>query len=139
MNSCQKGKRGERAWRDQLREAGYKTARRGRQFSGSPESPDVVCDDLPFAHWEVKWVENLNIMKAMEQARRDAGGDLTKPHKYPFVAHRRNNTGWMVTMDAATFFQLLREGQDTLTKRHGGIAITQEIVDAPQDNGLDES
>jgi hypothetical protein len=42
MNSSQKGKRGERAWRDELIAHGY-SARRGQQFSGTPDSPDVVC------------------------------------------------------------------------------------------------
>lgn len=101
MNSNQKGKRGERAWRDQLREAGY-TARRGQQFSGSPDSPDVVCDDLDFIHFEVKCVERLNIEDAMAQARKDAG------YKEPIVAHKRNHKGWLVTMPDSTFFKMLR-------------------------------
>ena len=71
MNSREKGKRGERQWRDELRAQGY-AARRGQQFSGSPDSPDVVCDDLPWAHFEVKLVERLDLDGAMEQARRDA-------------------------------------------------------------------
>jgi len=100
MNSCQKGKRGERQWRDELRAAGYE-ARRGQQFSGSPDSPDVVCDALPF-HWEVKCVERLNLESACEQATRDAG---TKPWA---VAHKRNHGRWRVTVDAETFFKLLR-------------------------------
>ena len=82
INSCAKGKRGERAWRDFLRSIGI-SARRGRQFSGSPDSPDVVSDDG--FHWEVKWVENLNIHKAVEQAVRDAGKD-----KLPAVADRKS-------------------------------------------------
>ena len=41
MNSREKGKRGERQWRDELRANGY-GARRGQQFCGSAESPDVV-------------------------------------------------------------------------------------------------
>jgi len=45
MNSREKGKRGERQWRDELRANGY-TARRGQQFAGSPDSPDVVCEEL---------------------------------------------------------------------------------------------
>jgi hypothetical protein len=101
MNSRQKGKRGERQWRDELRAAGY-DARRGQQFSGSPDSPDVVCDSLPWAHFEVKCVERLNIEVAMDQARRDAGA------KVPFVAHKRNHCRWLVTMDAEDFFRLLR-------------------------------
>ena len=35
MNSREKGKRGERQWRDELRANGY-MARRGQQFAGSP-------------------------------------------------------------------------------------------------------
>ena len=101
MNSRDKGQRGERQWRDELRAAGY-AARRGQQFCGSPESPDVVCDDLRWAHFEVKHVERLNIVEAMEQARLASGG------KVPIVAHRRNFTPWLVTMDAETFFQFLR-------------------------------
>src|SRR5512137_3064629 len=71
MNSREKGKRGERQWRDELRAHGY-AARRGQQFAGSPESPDVICDDLDWAHFEVKLVERLNVYDAMEQARHDA-------------------------------------------------------------------
>ena len=101
MNSRQKGARGERQWRDELRAHGYE-ARRGQQFSGSPDSPDVFCDALDWAHFEVKAVERLNIEDAMAQARRDAGA------KVPFVAHKRNFCGWLVTMDADVFFRLLR-------------------------------
>ena len=101
MNSREKGKRGERQWRDELRANGY-SARRGQQFSGSPDSPDVVCDQLCWIHFEVKAVERLNIEDAMGQARRDSGG------KVPVVAHRRNFRPWLVTMGAETFFRLLR-------------------------------
>jgi hypothetical protein len=64
MNSRQKGKRGERAWRDVLLAHGFQ-ARRGRQFPGSPDSPDVVCPDLPTVHFEVKCVEHLRLHEAM--------------------------------------------------------------------------
>lgn len=101
MNSREKGKRGERQWRDELRANGY-AARRGQQFSGSPDSPDVICDALPWLHCEVKCVERLNIEDAMTQSRRDAGV------KVPIVAHKRNFCAWLVTMDAETFFRLLR-------------------------------
>ncbi|HOX58242.1 MAG TPA: hypothetical protein P5205_19255 [Candidatus Paceibacterota bacterium] len=101
MNSREKGKRGERQWRDALRAHGY-MARRGQQFSGSPESPDVICEELAWLHFEVKAVERLNIEDAMEQARRDGVG------KVPVVAHRRRFCPWLVTMDAETFFKFLR-------------------------------
>ena len=111
MNSCEKGKRGERQWRDELRVNGFR-ARRGQQFSGSPDSPDVVCEDLPWAHFEVKAVEKLNIYDAVEQAQRDSepesGKQKSESRKIPFVAHRRNHRRWLVTMTAEVFFRLLR-------------------------------
>jgi hypothetical protein len=111
MNSREKGKRGERQWRDELRAQGY-CARRGQQFAGGAESPDVVCDDLPWVHFEVKAVERLNIEDAMEQARRDSQAGVSSNQssvkKVPMVAHRRNFRPWLVTMEAETFFGLVR-------------------------------
>lgn len=101
--SRNKGKRGELEWRDQLRQQGF-TARRGRQFSGSDDSPDVICEELDSAfHFEVKRVEALNLRDAVEQAVRDSGG------KTPVVAHRRNNSPWLVTLRADDWFKLVRE------------------------------
>lgn len=99
MNSRNKGKRGELEWAKQIIAAGYE-ARRGQQFSGSPDSPDVVTS-LPF-HFEVKRVEKLNITQAMKQAEGECGD------KPPIVAHRKNGEPWMVTMLAPTFFNLIR-------------------------------
>lgn len=104
MNARAKGQRGERHWRDQLREAGFIKARRGQQHAGSPDSPDVQCPELPSVHFEVKAVEALNIWKAMEQAQRDAGTE-----KIPVVAHKRNRSGWLVTMRAEDWLNLVRE------------------------------
>ena len=104
MNSREKGKRGERQWRDELRANGYH-ARRGQQFAGGSDSPDVICEALAWVHFEVKAVERLNIEDAMEQARRDAGC------KSPVVAHRRRHRRWLVTMNSELFFELLREFQ----------------------------
>ena len=108
--SREKGKRAERQWRDEFRAHGY-TARRGQQFSGSPNSPDVVCDDLPLYHFEVKHVEHLNLSAAMAQSRRDAGGPTASAGnrgKIPIVAHRKNYWPWLVTMDAERFYRLLQ-------------------------------
>ena len=101
INSRNKGKRGERQWRDELRENGY-PARRGQQFAGGADSPDVICDGLPWAHFEVKLVEHLNLSAAMAQARQDANG------KAAFLAHRKNFWPWLVTMEAERFYRLLR-------------------------------
>lgn len=101
MNSRDKGKRGEREFAALLREHGF-DAKRGQQFSGSPESPDVVSDALAWLHVEVKRVQNLNLTDACVQAEGDCGG---KPW---IVAHRRNHASWLITMRAETFFRLLR-------------------------------
>lgn len=110
VNSRQKGARGERLWRDELREAGF-TARRGQQFAGGTDSPDVICEELKNLHMEVKCVQALNLDKACEQAERDAG------KKAWIVAHKKDRKHWKVTMDAGTFFQLLREGMDCFTEK----------------------
>jgi len=102
MNSRNKGKIGEREFASLLREHGY-DARRGQQFSGSPESPDVMSDALAWLHFEIKRVQNLNLTDACVQAEGDCGG---KPW---VVAHRRNHAPWLITMRAEFFFDLIRE------------------------------
>lgn len=101
MNSRRKGKVGEREFAAVLRENGY-DARRGQQFAGGAESPDVVSAALAWLHVEVKRVQNLNLTDACVQAEGDCGG---KPW---IVAHRRNRAPWFITMRAETFFQFLR-------------------------------
>lgn len=103
MNSKAKGKRGERQWRDMLRDAGFLKARRGQQFQGTPDSPDVQCPELPSVHFEVKFVEALNIWNAMAQAKADARESI------PVVAHRRSRSEWLVTMRAEDWLNLVRE------------------------------
>ena len=46
INSRQKGARGERELAAVFTTAGF-PARRGQQFSGSPDSPDIVVEGLP--------------------------------------------------------------------------------------------
>ncbi len=101
INSRAKGARGERMFRDQLREAGYE-ARRGQQFAGGTDSPDVICEALSFIHFEVKCVQNLNLDKVMtEQAEPDAG------HKMPVVAHKKDGKPWRVTCNLTDFLILI--------------------------------
>ena len=99
INSKRKGARCEREFASLLREHGF-DARRGQQFSGSPDSPDVIAPDFPY-HVEVKCVQKLNLTDACCQAEGDCGG---KPW---IVAHRRNHAPWLITMKAETFFDLL--------------------------------
>lgn len=102
MNSRQKGKRVERLWRDQLREAGFLKAYRGQQYCGAAGDADVVCPELPSIHFEVKGVQNLNVLNAMKQAINDCG------NKKPVVAHKKNGSPWLVTMLAADWLELVR-------------------------------
>ena len=112
MNSRRKGKVGEREFASLLRENGF-DARRGQQFSGGADSPDVVSAALAWLHVEVKRVQNLNLTDACVQAEGDCGG---KPW---IVAHRRNHAPWLVTLRAEFFFQLLREFQPRSASRTG--------------------
>jgi hypothetical protein len=108
MNSRNKGKVGEREFAALLREHGF-DARRGQQFSGSPDSPDVVSDALAWLHVEVKRVQNLNLADACAQAEGDCWRGAPAGHKKPWiVAHRRNHAPWLITMRAETFFNFLR-------------------------------
>ena len=94
-NSRSKGKRGELEWAAWLRDNLGLDARRGQQFHGGGDSPDVV-GGIPGTHAEVKRVEALNLSKAMAQAVGDcAAGSV------PYVAHRRNRGEWMVTLRAS--------------------------------------
>jgi hypothetical protein len=117
INSRAKGCRGERMWRDELRAAGF-TARRGQQFAGGTDSPDVVVEELKGLHQEVKFVESLNLENACAQAQRDGGG---KPW---IVAHKRSRSGWKVTMAAELFFRLMRDGMETFAETAGKTATT---------------
>lgn len=103
MNSRAKGARCEREFAAFLRSYGV-SARRGQQFSGSQDSPDVKSS-LPF-HFEVKAVEHGNVHKWMEQAVGDAGSDTP-----PVVAHKKNRTGWLITMRAEDWVKLVKDVQ----------------------------
>ena len=97
MNSKAKGKRGELELAKILRGYGFYT-RRGVQYKGSEDSPDVV--GLPRIHIEVKRVQSLNIDKAIDQAVEDSGKAM------PSVFHRKNGRPWLVTMKLEDWMML---------------------------------
>lgn len=68
----EKGKRGERAFAKLLQSYGWQSARRGVQFQGGPDSPDVVCAEFPF-HVEVKNVNRFRLGPFTQQAAKDSG------------------------------------------------------------------
>lgn len=127
INSKRKGKIGELEWRDFLREHGYTDAIRGRQYSGSPDSPDVRCQSLPCFHFEVKRVETLNINRAMKQAEADAG-----EFQIPLVCHRRNREKWLVTLSAHDFLRLVDAYVEWRAKKENEVIEPLKII-APKD------
>lgn len=100
-NSRAKGARGERELANKLKDYGYE-ARRGQQFCGANGDHDVV--GLPKIAIECKRVEALNIDKAYEQSVSDA-----KEGEIPVVMHRKNGTGWKVTLSLDHFIEMYRE------------------------------
>ncbi len=100
INSKNKGKRGELEVAALLRGFGYE-ARRGQQFSGGGDSPDVVHSVKGF-HIEVKYTEAFNAYKAMEQAENDC-----KKKDTPIVFYRKKRKRWMVLIDAEKFMKLI--------------------------------
>lgn len=100
MNSRDKGCRGERELAAYLTDRGH-PARRGQQYSGSPDSPDVVCPSLPI-HFEAKRVERLRLHESVQQAIDDAG-----PDKVPVVAHKANRRPWLAILRLDDLLQLM--------------------------------
>lgn len=100
INSKTKGKTGELEVAALLRQHGF-DARRGQQFSGGGESPDVV-HSIPGVHVEVKRTERLQLYPAMAQAMKDAPADAM-----PVVFHRANRKDWIVVMNAGDFLNLV--------------------------------
>jgi hypothetical protein len=109
INSRTKGKTGELEFAALLRQHGY-DGRRGQQFHGGGDSPDVVSEALKDFHFEVKRVEVGNPYKWMAQAKRDAGvGKAISNPKIPVVMHRKNREEWLAILPAAIFLELLHK------------------------------
>lgn len=91
INSRTKGKRGELELAAKLREMGFTRSRRGQQFKGTPDSPDIA-GAVSGLHIECKRVEAVRVHDWFRQALAESGGDL------PVVMHRKNKTPWLVTL-----------------------------------------
>ena len=101
LKSRDKGKRGEREVAEFLREHGV-PARRGVQYRGGPDAPDVAHDLVGF-HFEVKRSQALRLYKALEQAMAEKRqGDI------PVVWHRPNGRPWVVLLRAEDFLVLAK-------------------------------
>ncbi len=100
-NSRRKGKGGELELVHKFKEHGF-DCRRGQQYCGANGDPDVI--GLPCIHVECKRVEKLNLYDAMAQAKHDA-----RDGEIPTVFHRKNNCGWLVTMELDDWMKIYKE------------------------------
>lgn len=87
-NSCRKGKTGEREAAHEVARIFGVEARRGVQFQGGTDSPDIK-HGIDGVHFEVKRTESLRLWKALEQAIADCGQSV------PVVLHRANGKPWV--------------------------------------------
>jgi len=101
--SKQKGKRGEREAAAELGQLLGVDARRGVQYHGGPDSPDVVLEGVAI-HVEAKRTERLTLWPAIDQAVADA-----PTGSVPIVWHRPNRRGSVVIVETARLVDLARE------------------------------
>ena len=105
INSRAKGANAEREAAKEITAIFGVPARRGQQFAGGKDSPDLITG-FEGVHFEVKHVQNLNLRAAYEQAERDAG-----EKKVPVVMHKRNRGEWFFTFkvkDVWCLFEQMR-------------------------------
>lgn len=105
LNSKAKGKRGELYVVNKFKEEGFK-CNRTAQFKGNTGRADDI-EGIDYIHAEVKFVENLSISKAMEQAERDC--KASKRDAFPVVFHKRAREPLRITMNFEDWIQMYRE------------------------------
>jgi hypothetical protein len=98
--SRQKGKRGEREAAAELGAILNVEARRGVQYQGGPDSPDVVLPGVPI-HVEAKRTERLSLWAAVEQAKTDAPAGVV-----PIVWHKANRRGSVIIVETDSLWAL---------------------------------
>lgn len=101
--SRRKGKVGERECAAELGELLGVEARRGVQFHGGPDSPDVVLPGVNL-HVECKRVERLKLWDAIDQANADAPQGAV-----PCVWHRCNRRKSVVIVETARLVDMAIE------------------------------
>lgn len=127
INSRSKGKNGELELCHTLKEMFGWEARRSQQHCGDAGDADVVIEGMPNAFPEVKRVEKLNVLEAMEKAVAQSKG------KTPLLFHRKNRSkvGWLLTIRLEDLMNLL-EMVDSMPSH-------QEQLDTPLPEGTTSS
>ena len=108
INSRAKGAAGERELANYLTEKGF-PARRGQQFKGTSDSPDIVCERLAEMLFlvECKRVQALNIHKAVTKCKDECEGG-----QRPVVMHRKNGEEWLATVPIDVFLSLVESMEE---------------------------
>lgn len=105
INSKRKGKKGELYVVNRFKEEGY-DCNRTAQFKGNTGRADDI-EGIDYIHAEVKFVEKLNLIEAMNQAVRDSLASDRKA--MPTVFHKKNYHELMVTMRFTDWIKLYNE------------------------------
>ena len=139
LYSRNKGKRGERMWASFCREQGYDVHRTAQYRGNTGAAGDV--EGLPYIHCEVKYVQALNIAKAMEQSARDAEASGTED--IPIVASKRTKEDWLVTMLARDWLRMISLVEDidhvhTVFANEKKFSIRKKLDDVIQSYGPHE-
>ena len=100
LKEKEKGARGERMLRDELRRFGFGEVTRGFTWQGTS---DLV--GLPDIHVECKFVEKLNVRAALQQAEEEA--EKRKDGK-PTVFSKTSRKPWIVTMRLEDWAEIYR-------------------------------
>ena len=88
--SRDKGKRGERELAKELTRLFGIECRRGVQYQGGPDSPDIA--GMPGVHWECKHVQAFQLRRSLAQAVDECGEAI------PVVAQRGNREEWVAVV-----------------------------------------
>ena len=104
INSKRKGKKGELYVVNRFKEEGY-DCNRTAQFKGNTGRADDI-EGIDYIHAEVKFVEKLNLMEAMNQAVRDSLASDRKA--MPTLFHKKNYHELMVTMRFTDWIKLYK-------------------------------
>ncbi len=119
LKSRMKGKLGEREAAKFLRELGFTTARRSQQYCGGESSSDVMCDECPNVHIEVKYgypIAKFNVGNSLHDAACDQALNDSQGRPWIVLWKPKGNRLWLATTAIETEF-----GPILCTIRHSEI------------------
>jgi len=112
INSRRKGKDGELELVAFLKAQGIE-ARRGQQFRGGGDSPDVIANGcLSGVHIECKRKEAGSLYEWLKQAIRDASVYcIDRARTLPVVMHRKSKEEWVAILRLEDFIAIMKQAE----------------------------